>query len=159
MTITELGAIGELVGGVAVIGSLIYLAAQIRQNTRAMRSTTHQTVVDSVLRTVESISDHPDVAELVARSAAIDVEFSPMEQVRFDPLANRRFTVYESIFLQRSEIAQEMWEGWDAGYREVVANPSMKRFWDKAKFKYHRAFRDYLDVKVYAGARMTSEQV
>ena len=35
MDIMELGAVGELVGGVAVIATLVYLAAQIRQNTRA----------------------------------------------------------------------------------------------------------------------------
>ncbi len=32
MNIMELGAIGELVGGVAVIASLIYLSLQIRQS-------------------------------------------------------------------------------------------------------------------------------
>jgi len=34
MTIQDWGAIGELVGGVAVIVTLIYLALQVRQNTR-----------------------------------------------------------------------------------------------------------------------------
>jgi hypothetical protein len=34
MTIQELGSLGELVGGFAVIVSLIYLAVQIRQNNR-----------------------------------------------------------------------------------------------------------------------------
>ena len=36
MTIMELGALGELLGAIGVIASLIYLAAQVRQNTRAM---------------------------------------------------------------------------------------------------------------------------
>lgn len=36
MTIMELGAIGEFVGAIGVIATLIYLAVQIRQNTRAM---------------------------------------------------------------------------------------------------------------------------
>lgn len=36
MTIIELGAIGEFVGAIGVIATLIYLAMQIRQNTRAM---------------------------------------------------------------------------------------------------------------------------
>ena len=31
-----LGNYGEFVGAVAVVGTLVYLAAQIRQNTRAM---------------------------------------------------------------------------------------------------------------------------
>jgi len=36
MTIMELGALGELLGAVAVIVTLIYLAVQIKQNTRSM---------------------------------------------------------------------------------------------------------------------------
>ncbi len=37
MNIMELGAIGELVGGVAVIGSLIYVGLQVRQSTEQTR--------------------------------------------------------------------------------------------------------------------------
>ncbi len=33
MTIMELGALGELLGAIGVIITLIYLAAQIKQNT------------------------------------------------------------------------------------------------------------------------------
>jgi hypothetical protein len=36
MTIQDWGAIGELVGGAAVVVTLIYLALQVRQNTQAM---------------------------------------------------------------------------------------------------------------------------
>jgi hypothetical protein len=36
MTITELGAVGELVGAIGVIASLVYLAVQVRQNTRSL---------------------------------------------------------------------------------------------------------------------------
>jgi len=36
MTINELAAIGEIVGGFGVVASLIYLSVQIRQNTHAM---------------------------------------------------------------------------------------------------------------------------
>ena len=36
MTITELGALGELLGAVGVIITLAYLAVQVKQNTRSM---------------------------------------------------------------------------------------------------------------------------
>ena len=38
MNIMELGAIGELVGGLAVIGSLLCGGLQVRQNTRQLKS-------------------------------------------------------------------------------------------------------------------------
>ena len=39
MDIMELGAIGELVGGVAVIGSLIYVGLQVRHSAEQARQT------------------------------------------------------------------------------------------------------------------------
>jgi len=41
-----IGAIGEIVGAVAVVATLGYLAVQIRQNTRADRASSRQTVLD-----------------------------------------------------------------------------------------------------------------
>ena len=38
MEIMELGAIGELVGGVAAIASLIYVGIQVRQSAQATRA-------------------------------------------------------------------------------------------------------------------------
>jgi hypothetical protein len=36
MTILELGALGEFLGSIAVLATLVYLSVQLRQNTRAM---------------------------------------------------------------------------------------------------------------------------
>ena len=36
MTLQDWGSIGEVIGALAVVVTLIYLAKQIRQNTRAM---------------------------------------------------------------------------------------------------------------------------
>jgi hypothetical protein len=37
-----IGAIGEIVGAIAVLATLIYLAIQIRQNSAIQRAQTHQ---------------------------------------------------------------------------------------------------------------------
>ena len=39
MTITELGALGDLLGAVGVIVTLVYLSVQVRQNTRSLDAT------------------------------------------------------------------------------------------------------------------------
>jgi hypothetical protein len=39
MNIMELGALGEFVGSIGVIATLVYLAIQIRQNSRTLQST------------------------------------------------------------------------------------------------------------------------
>ncbi len=48
MTIQDWGAIGELIGGVAVIATLVYLSMQIRQNTKSTRPSCNQTDLNYV---------------------------------------------------------------------------------------------------------------
>ena len=42
MNIMELGTIGELMGGVAVLVTLVYLAVQVRQNTNAIKVSSYR---------------------------------------------------------------------------------------------------------------------
>lgn len=48
MSWEAIGAIGEVVGAAGVIASLIYLAVQIRQNTRSVEAATYQSVAESL---------------------------------------------------------------------------------------------------------------
>ena len=51
MNIMELGALGEFVGAIAVVTTLVYLAVQIRQNTRTMKTSALRSVQDLILLT------------------------------------------------------------------------------------------------------------
>lgn len=44
MNLTDLANIGQVIGAIAVLISLIYVALQIRQNTNAVRAATAQSV-------------------------------------------------------------------------------------------------------------------
>ena len=57
MTLQDLGNIGEFVAAVAVFVSLLYLAIQIRQNTKSVRTSTYQAVLDSSHRVNELFAD------------------------------------------------------------------------------------------------------
>ena len=50
MTITELGAIGELVGGVAVLATLIYLAGQVRSGALEAKAALSQAMTEAFAR-------------------------------------------------------------------------------------------------------------
>ena len=80
MTIQDWGAIGEVLGAIGVILTLLYLASQLRQNTRAMRSSTYQTYSALAM----NISDYmAENAEMFERIQSGD-EISYTDQLRFD---------------------------------------------------------------------------
>ena len=47
ITLQDLGNLGEILGAVGVVVSLLYLAIQIRQNTRSVRASTYQAFSES----------------------------------------------------------------------------------------------------------------
>ena len=59
-----LGAIGEIVGAVAVVLTLGYLAVQIRQNTRAVRSSVFSELQSEVRQNSFALANDEDLARI-----------------------------------------------------------------------------------------------
>ena len=59
------GAMSELVGAIAVVVTLIYLAVQIRLNTRAIRQDTGHAITGEFRGTFALMAERQDLAELV----------------------------------------------------------------------------------------------
>ena len=55
MSIMELGALGEFLGSIGVIATLIYLATQIRQNTKQLHATTSNQEFENVALAYEPV--------------------------------------------------------------------------------------------------------
>ena len=79
MTLQDLGAIGEFIGGIAVVITLVYLAVSIRQNTKSVRASTYQAILDS---------SSPNYARTFAEKLNL-LRFSAM---RRDPFRSGPFT-------------------------------------------------------------------
>jgi hypothetical protein len=62
MDITTLAAWGEFLGGIAVVVSLIYLASQIRQNSKLLRASTTASNSQLTLAQNDHIIQDADVA-------------------------------------------------------------------------------------------------
>ena len=100
ISIMELGALGEFVGAMGVILTLVYLAIQIRQNTRGIRASTVQAIQSAMNDAHSSVRNDLDSARvfrigLAAQDLAVD------ELVQFRMLMYSVFAQFESIFFQK----------------------------------------------------------
>ena len=115
MTIIELGALGELVGAVAVVATLVYLAVQIRQNTRSMEESkrlalaqTYQMRADALqsmlVRAADSQYIGPLITKLTQQGYPEDVSaldrLSPEERGRFRQWQIAQQTHWDNMFYQ-----------------------------------------------------------
>jgi hypothetical protein len=66
MSLSDLGDLGGFVSAVAVVISLLYLAVQIRQNTRSPRAGAHQSITSHIAELNRTIVKNAEVARLLA---------------------------------------------------------------------------------------------
>ncbi len=86
MDLSQLGSIGEFFGGLAVIASLIFVGAQIRQNTRALKLTHLREVTDGIRESLSAVVGDPELAAIVLRGYNDLASLDPVERYRFDLL-------------------------------------------------------------------------
>ena len=71
MSLQELAEIGAAMSGVGVIASVIYLSIQISNNTRAVRASAFQQVVNSFAAISFDIAKDRDLVDLSPRWASV----------------------------------------------------------------------------------------
>ncbi len=146
MNIMELGAIGELVGGVAVVASLIYVGLQVRQNTQVTRTNSAYQLYELFTKVSIPVIENAGVAEIVERGSAEPTSLSAADWTRFTEYAYVRFGTWEAAFLshKRGTIDLALWESWDEAMRQVLAAPGFQKFWEESRAGYVRTFQDHI---------------
>jgi hypothetical protein len=147
VTLNELGNLGEFMSGIAVVVTLVYLALQIRHNTRAVRSSMHQNMIESTLRIAESVSDNESVGRIVLKADEGYDNLSKEERIRFDAYAERVFNNFESVFYsyRNSMIEEDLWESWESSYLSDISRVSMHHYWQEERPQHLRDFMDFVD--------------
>lgn len=82
MSIMELGALGEFVGAIAVIVTLVYLAVQLRQNTQMQASVIRQNFYDGTQRQMLHAVESSEFNTLLFRGWSTGDELSPSESMQ-----------------------------------------------------------------------------
>ena len=84
-----IGAIGEIVGALAVLATLIYLAIQVRQNSVLQRAQTHQQLAHDRTLNIQMMIQNRDVRDAAAK-AQFGKPFTPKIQQLVRALSEKR---------------------------------------------------------------------
>ncbi len=79
-----IGAIGEIAGALAVVGTLAYLALQIKQNTNSAQSQSRQTLIDGWAKTQAELSREPELLRIYACAIMRWSDLLNVEKTQFD---------------------------------------------------------------------------
>ena len=119
MTIQDLGSIGELIAAIATVATLIYLAAQIRQNTSTVATSTYESVFTGYNDFNLAVATDPILAGILERGVDDPASLEANEQFRF-------FLLMRSVSNQYLKLLRLTQQGgfpvaeWESYAREVA---------------------------------------
>lgn len=147
MTIQELGSLGELVGAVATVVTLIYLAVQIRTNTQAVRSSATQSVHEAFATWYRMLASDEALARITADGLQDFESLSDPERARFVATFMAFLSCSQDAFIKWREgsLARELWSGWEQVMMNLFIAPGGRTFWDQRGYLFGDEFRRYVE--------------
>lgn len=132
MSIENLGSIGEFVGAIATVATLIYLAVQVRSNTKLTQAAAIQYMLDGARDRI-SMRGYvtPDVAEIMARGLSNYEALTNRERVRFTWfLVEHALQLQNVLNLHQQGLLSEMdYQTWVNYVSSFIRTPGGKIIW------------------------------
>ena len=131
MDLDSLAKLGEFVGGFFVVVSLVYLAHQVRQNTRSLRTENYARVLDRMSTVQSRLSVDAELNRIVTIGAESPDRLTRSERVRFSWALYELFGASEFMYLQAQDHAlpAAVWERWEASLVWWLSHPGMRLWW------------------------------
>lgn len=145
----ELAAlVAEIVGAIAVVISVVYLAFQIAESNKELRSQTHVNALTLGQRPVEIELEDAELASIVRRGYLNPVELSEDEWYRFTQYQMLALNAWEYYYYEsgKETLPNELWIGANAYYEvHMQTKPGLRRFWLEYGHIYADPFHSYVD--------------
>ena len=147
MTLSDLSAIGSLVSGLAVLVSLIFLAAQMHQNTQAVRAVSSQAHAANMQDILSPIIIDGEVARIHRMGFDNLDALTDDERVRFFLIMSGIFRFYEAARLQwrRGQLDQEHWHQVEFQLRDIIRHSGVQTYWNLRRHWHSGDFGLWVD--------------
>jgi len=145
-----ISAVGEIIGAFAVLVTLLYLAWQLRQNTRSTQNATWHSVIEVLSRFDVTEATDPVVSTFIRTAEDAPDSLEEDEWWKFAKIALARFGTLEYGFLssERGLIAY-YWDSMRPYLGSIMMKAGYLEFWRENKHQsFHPNFIKHVDAEV-----------
>jgi hypothetical protein len=148
MDLATLANLGEFIGGLVVMVSLVYLAHQVRQNTLSLRTENYARVLDRMSSIQAQIATDGDLNRIVVRGSQDPQALSPSERIRFTWAMYELIGAGEFMFHQgqAGTLPDDVWERWKATIVWWLSFPGIRLWWAARPSPFSRSFEAFVDA-------------
>ncbi len=147
MTIEELGNLGEFIAAIAVLVSLVYLALQIRQNTKQVEQASFNDVYRAYSEMRQSVYTDGAIAEILVKAVAGEA-LSRVETIKVEAFISENLFCTLQMTRAAASINGFTQENLEAGVEATIPLLSTsvgKSYWERNKQIYPPDYQALID--------------
>lgn len=140
-------AVAEVIGALAVVFTLIYLAIQMKHSALAANQAAQQSMVAEMGASMDSLFANPEGAEIWLKGLTSYSSLSAVEKIRLTSLLHHFTRTGEQAHLsfRAGTFDADVWNGLEAQILDVCSSPGIQEWWSLRGHWYSEAFRALID--------------
>ena len=153
-----LAAVGQLAAVVVGIPSLIYLAVQIREQTKERRQAAVNDLTVQWGDLTKSLHDSTELGAIFLRGVQSFADLDAVAKLRFSALFNRFFKNFQAMYFSHRAgiLGDSQWGEIERTMSDFIAYPGLQQWWQTRKHWHSEEFQRVVDAIIARGAKPTA---
>ena len=137
----------QILGGVGVIASIVYVGIQIRNNARALRASTYQQLSVISLQVWLAMAHNGETTGIMLRGSDDFSALDRVEKARFRFVVMGYVKGFENAWFQRNigTLRESDWKAVTSDLNSFFSTPSAHTAWPMVKSRFNAEFTAFLD--------------
>ena len=148
-----LAAIGQLAAVFVGIPSLIYLAVQIREQTKERRQSAVNVLTAQWGDLTCALHDSAELSAIFLRGVQSFADLDPVSKLRFSAFFNRFLNHFEAMYFAHSDglLTASSWRKIERTMSDLIAYPGIQQWWEERKHWHTEEFGRVVDAIIARG--------
>ena len=133
MDLKKTALLAEIIGGVGIVVSILYLALEVSENTKNTQISNHLALIEQNSEFRYLRMANPELVEIVLKGSSNVPSLSEVDRSRFRTYALQSFDMWETAFLMSESdvLPTGTWEVWDSSWCNGLKAPGFRALWDE----------------------------
>jgi hypothetical protein len=147
LTLSQLGNVGDLLGGVAVVVTLLFLAFQIRKQATEARLNATRELARSLIAQMISLAEDAEMCSIYLRGINDYDALPDTDRIRLSMHLHSTFRIYELAFLHasRTNVDKSYFASSEKTKYELLGFPGVQRWWERSSNLFESEFIAHIE--------------
>jgi hypothetical protein len=147
MSWDAISAISQMIGSVAVVFSVLYLALQVHRSTTIAKLAAQDAAAAALREVTKPFAENAELAR-VWRIGLEDLQsLSAEEQARFFHSTYQFLKAFETIHFHHvyGLMDNQIWQGWCGLLKHYIASPGIEHYWNRRRDLFSTRFQVFIE--------------